>query len=202
MPMTLPSLVIPAELTKKAPPTQLCFMHEAGREKILLTCPASKLLIEVVPEKSGAIWQGAIILRTQTEAPVETLVEMSPGVILGGGDTGFVPLNDSGEVYRIQRIALADDGIILDFNRPVDRIQAAQSGSYSVTALAQSGSTELAVTDVVIESDGRTVVLKTAPVPPGTVLRVVCRSVPSETGETVLNKEAFYTVYHRGGAAK
>jgi hypothetical protein len=197
MPVTLPSLVIPAELTKKSPPTQLCFFGEEHREKILLTCPGSKQLIEITPENIGGLWQGAILLRGATNSAVETLVEMSPGMILGGGDEGFVPLTGSDEPYRITRLALAKDGVLLDFNRPVDRLQAAQTGSYTIKALAATGSTELIVSDIVIEPDGRTVVLKTGAIPAGTVLRVVCKSVPSETGEKLLSPECFYTVYAR-----
>ena len=198
MPVTLPSFVIPAELTKKSPPTQLCFFRENKREKILLTCPASKQLIEIVPENTGGIWQGAILLRGGTASPVETLVEMSPGMVLGGGDAGFVPLTGSAEPYRITRLALAKDGIALDFNRPVDRLQASQTGSYTVKALAATGSTDLIVSDIVIESDGRTVVLKTGAIPAGTVLRVVCKSVPSETSDSLLSPESFYTVHALG----
>ncbi len=184
-------------MTKSAPPTQLCFVHESGKEKILLTCPASKRLIEIVPEKSGTIWQGSILLRAQIDASIETLVEMAPGMVLGGGDSGFVPLNNGSDIYRIKRIALSDNGIVLDFNRPVDRGRAIEPGSFIVKALAQTGGADLPVTETVIESDGRTVILKTGPLSPGTVLKVVCKSVPSETGETLLSKEAFYTVYHR-----
>jgi len=198
MPATLPSLVIPAGLTKKAPPTQLCFFRENEKEKLLLTCPESRQLIEIVPENTEGIWQGSILLRSVVSAPIEALVEMSPGMVLGGGDEGFLPLTGAAEPYRITRLGLAKDGIVLDFNRPVDRLQAVQTGNYTIKALAATGSTDLIVSDIVIESDGRTVVLKTGAIPAGTVLRVVCKSAPSETGESLLSPECFYTVHARG----
>lgn len=197
MPTTLPSLVIPAELTKKSPPTQMCFFEENKREKILLACPGSKQLIEIVPDRPGQLWQGAILLRALTPSPVETLVEMSTGMVLGGGDEGFLPLTGSADPYRITRLDLAGDGIVLGFNRPVDRLQASQQGSYQIKALAATGSTAIIISDIVIEPDGRTVVLNTARIPEGRVLQVVCKSVPSETGETLLGTESFYTVHQR-----
>jgi len=199
MPATLPSLVIPADLTKKSPPTQMCFFEEGQKEKLLLTCPGSKHLIEIVPDKPGDLWEGSILLRAITPSPIETLVEMTPGMVLGGGDEGFVPLTGTVDPYRITRLDLAKDGIVLDFNRPVDRLQASQTGSFLLKALAASGSTELIVSSIVIESDGRTVVLKTGTIPEGTVLQVACKSVPSETSEALLGNEAFYTLHRRAG---
>lgn len=198
MPATLPSLVIPAELTGKSPPTQMCFFKENDREKLLLTCPGSNHLIEIVPDNPARLWEGSILLRAITPSPIETLVEMTPGMVLGGGDEGFLPLTGSGDPYRIARLTLTKDGVVLDFNRPVDRLQASQTGSFLIKALAASGSTELIVSDIVIESDGRTVVLKTGTIPEGTVLQVACKSVPSETGEALLGKDAFYTIHLRG----
>lgn len=198
MPVTLPSLVIPAEITKKSPPTQLCFFEENHQKKILLTCPGSNQLIEITPENSGGIWQGSLLLRAVTPSSIETLVEMSPGMILGGGEAGFVPLTGVDDPYRVTRLALAKDGIVLDLNRPVDRLQASQADSYTVKALAATGSTDLTVSTIVIESDGRTIVLKTTgAIPAGTVLRVICKNLPSEKGETLLSPECFYTVYAR-----
>lgn len=194
MPATLPSLVIPAELTGKSPPTQMCFFTEGKREKLLLTCPGSNQLIEIAPDKPGDLWQGSILLRAVTPSPIETLVEMSPGMVLGGGDEGFLPLTGMDEPYRITRLDLANDGIVLDFNRPVDRLRASRADSYKVKALAANGRTELIVADIVIESDGRTVVLKTGAIPVDTVVQVACQNVPSETAESLLSTESFYRV--------
>ena len=197
MPFTLPSLVIPAELTKNDPPVQLCFAHEGGKEKLLLPCPKSKHLIEILPEKLGNIWQGSILLRGKTERPVESIVEMSSGVILGGGSEGFVPLSGLSEPYRIMRITLAKDGVILFFNRSIDRFEGSKPENYSVKAIAlNGGETTLAVVPV-IESDGKAVILKTNAISAGTVLRVVCQNLPSEKGETLLSSAAFYTVHRR-----
>lgn len=197
MPFTLPSLVIPAELTKNDPPVQLCFVHEGGRQKLLLTCPESKHLIEILPEKSGNIWQGSILLRGKSERPVEAIVEMASGVILGGGAEGFVPLSGHNEPYRILRITLAKDGVVLFFNRAIDRFEALKAENYSVKSIALNGGETILDTVPVIESDGRAVILKTSSISPGTVLRVVCQNLPSEKGETLLSSAAFYTVHRR-----
>ncbi len=195
MPFTLPSLVIPAELTKGDQPAQPCFIREDGAEKLLLPCPVSRHLIEILPVKSGNSWQGSILLRAKCQKPIETLVEMAPGVILGGGAEGFFPLSGGSESYRIRRVSLAGDGIVLDFNRPVDRFEAVKADHYSVKAIALNGGQSNIDLKPVIESDGRTVVLKTKPLPPGNVLRVVCQNVPSEGGDSLLSNAVFYTIH-------
>ncbi len=87
LPFTLPSLILPAELTKRDRPLQPTFFHEEGRQKILLTCPESRHLVEVVPDRGvGGLWQGSVLLRGLAPKPLHTLVEMAPGAILGGGD--------------------------------------------------------------------------------------------------------------------
>ncbi len=197
IPSTLPSLVIPAGLTKNAPPTQLCFFEEDRKEKLLITCPASRQLVEIVPENIGGVWQGAILLRSVAPAAVETLVEMSRGMVLGGGDEGFLPLTGGDDPYRITRLGLAEDGVVLEFNRSVDRLHAARPDNYTVKALAATGSTDLIISDVVIEADGRSIILKTRAIPTGTVLRVLCKNTPSEGGETLLGPEVFYTLHAR-----
>jgi hypothetical protein len=115
-------------------------------------------------------------------------------MVLGGGDEGFLPLSGMDEPYRITRLDLARDGIVLDFNRPVNRLQASRASSYKVKALAANGSTELIVADIVIESDGRTVVLKTGAIPVDTVVQVTCQNLLSETAESLLSTESFYRI--------
>jgi len=197
MPFTLPSLILPAELTKRDPPVDPTFFEEAGRRKLLLTCPVSRHLVEVVPSRSDVLWQGAILLRGLAPKPVHTLVEMAPGTLLGGGDEGFTPLGDDPALYRIRRLDLAPDGVVLEFSHPVDRYEAVKPESYSVKAISLSGGETTLLVEPVIESNGKTVVLRIDPVAPGQVLRIVCQSVPSETGETLLSTSAFFTVHGR-----
>lgn len=197
MPFTLPSLLIPAELTRNDPPVQLCFVHESGREKLLLPCPQSRHLIEIFPEKSGNVWQGAILLRGKAERPVESIVEISSGVILGGGAEGFVPLSGLTESYRIMRVALAKDGILLFFNHAIDRFAGSKPENFSVKAIALNGGESTLPVLPVIESDGKAVILKTDAISAGTVLRIVCQNLPSEKDENLLSSAAFYTVHRR-----
>lgn len=197
MPFTLPSLILPAELTGKGGPDSLAFVREAGREALLLPCSEARRLVEVVPEKPGALWQGAILLRAVLEKPIETLVEMAPGKVLGGGKEGFVPLATDPAIYRLHRIALAEEGIVLEFTQPVDRFEAVKADSFSVKAIALNGGESVLPVTPVIESDGRTVVLRTDAITPGNVLRVVCQNLPSETGAKLLDNAAFYTLHQR-----
>ncbi len=195
MPFTLPSFIVPAELTKRDRPAQLAFFEEDGIGKLLLNCPESRHLVEIVPEESGGIWQGAILLRGLAPKPLRALAEMAPGSLLGGGDEGFVPLSSLPDVHRIVRLALADDGILLEFNHPVDRYEAVKPENYSLKAIALGGGETALVADPVVEADGRVVLLRSQPVPPGHVLRVVCQNLPSETGEALLSPAAFYTIH-------
>ncbi len=195
LPATRPSLIVPAELTKGDRPGQPVFFEEGGVGKLLLNCPESRHLVEVVPQEVGGTWQGSILLRGLAPKPLRALVEMSPGSLLGAGDEGFVPLPDPPEVHRLVRIALVDDGILLEFNHPVDRYEAVKPDNYSLKAIALGGGETLLIADPIVESDGQVVLLKSKPIPRGHVLRVVCQNLPSETGAPLLSPAAFYTVH-------
>lgn len=197
IPRTLPSLLIPAELTKKTQPTQLSFFRESGAEKLIITCPESKQLVEIEPTKSGATWEGSILVRAITEKAVMTLIDMGAGHLLAGGDDGFIPLETDKDVFRISRVSLAEDGIALDFTAPVDRFAAVKPDSYSVRAFSLQGGESSLVVQPVIESDGRTVILKTPNLKARTVLRVVCQNVPSEDGKKLLSTAVSYTIHER-----
>lgn len=197
MPFTLPSLIIPAELTKRDRPDQPVFFEEGGRSKLLLVCPVSHHLIEVVPEKVGGLWQGAILLRALSPKPIYTAAAVESGLLLGGGDEGFVPLQDDPSVHRITRLDLAADGIALALSQPVDRYEAVKAENYSVKAIALGGGEKTLAIEPVVESDGRHLVLRCELPGPGSVLRVVCQNLPSEKGGKLLHASAFYTLHSR-----
>lgn len=197
MPFTLPSLIIPSELTGKDTPRALTFFREEGREKILLACAVSKHLVEVSPERPGNLWQGAILLRAKSGKPIEALAEMAPGTVLGGGEEGFAPLIEEASTYRIRRLALVPEGLSLEFTQPVDRFEAVKAENFAVTAIALGGGESVVPVTPVVESDGRTVVLRTEALASGAVLRVACQNLPSESGTALLATAAFYTVHQR-----
>lgn len=197
MPFTLPSLIIPAEITKRDRPDQPVFFDEEGRSKLLLVCPVSHHLIEVVPEKVDGLWQGAILLRALSPKPIYTAAAVESGLLLGGGDEGFVPLQDDPSVHRITRLDLAADGIALAFSQPVDRYEAVKPENYSVKAIALGGGEKTLAIQPVVESDGRHLVLRCELPGPGSVLRVVCQNLPSEKGGKLLHASAFYTLHSR-----
>lgn len=196
MPFTLPSMILPAEMTQKDAPVAPVFLAGDGRElRLVLTCPESKRLIEVAPERKGGLWQGSILLRGTTPKPIRALAEMSPGALLGGGDEGFAPLLDDPAVFRIQRLALVSDGILLEFSQPVDRYEAVKAENFSVKTIALGGGETILPVEPVVESDGRTLVLHAKSIPAGSVLRVICQNLPSETGTALLSTSAFYSVH-------
>jgi hypothetical protein len=197
LPFTLPSLILPAELTKGDRPVSPTFLEENGTGKLILTCPVSRHLIEIVPGKAGGLWQGSVLLRGVAPKPLHTLVEMDPGQLLGGGDEGFLPLAGDDAVYRITAMTLAEDGIVLEFSQPVDRFEAVKPENYSVKAIALGGGETALEIEPVIDAKGRTVVLKSEAVDPGHVLRVVCQNVPSESGGKLLHPSVFSTVHAR-----
>lgn len=197
IPYTLPSLLLPAEIVGKTAPTQFAFFHEAESEKLLVSCPDTNRLIEIVPEENKGAWQGTILVRSQLPSPLVTLVEMKPGSVLGGSDNGFVPVDLAPDNYRISRITLRENLIVLDFTRPVDRLLAVKPESYSVTAVSLNGGGETMVAEPTIESDGKTVILKVKDIPAETVLRIVCQNVPSESGDTLLSPAVFSTVHRK-----
>lgn len=197
MPFTLPSLIIPAELTQRDRPVQPAFFEEDGIDKLLLVCPVSRHLVEIVPQKAGGLWQGAILLRGLAPRPVHTVAEVAPGSLLGGGDEGFVPLADDPTVYRITRLALSAEGIALTFSQPVDRYEAVKPENYSIKAIALGGGESVVAIQPLVESDGRNLMLRGTLPGPGSVLRVACQNVPSETGGKPLSASVFYTLHAR-----
>lgn len=198
VPYTRPSLLIPAELTKGAEPTKFAFYHDGGQEKLLATCPDSRRLIEIIPEERGGIWQGSFLVHSETKEDLVTLVEMKEGSVLGGGESGFIPVELAPDDFRISKIELRQNLIVLDFTQPVDRTEAVKPESYSVTAisLSSSGDRKLAA-DPIIESDGETVILKVEEIPAETVLRIVCQNVPSDSGESLLSPMVFSTIHKK-----
>ncbi|HRQ88851.1 MAG TPA: hypothetical protein PLA50_08645, partial [Bacteroidia bacterium] len=126
---------------------------------------------------------------------IRALAEMSPGALLGGGDEGFAPLLDDPAVFRIQRLALVSDGILLEFSQPVDRYEAVKAENFSVKTIALGGGETILPVEPVVESDGRTLVLHAKSIPAGSVLRVICQNLPSETGTALLSTSAFYSVH-------
>lgn len=197
VPSTRPSLLVPAELTGGRAPEDLVFFEEDGTRKLLLFCPDSRQLIEIVPEHAGDAWQGAILLRAITESPVNCAAVMPNGAILGGSATGFVPVDPDEEAYRIERVGLTRDGIELVFTQAVDRFSAVKPENFSVRSVSLKGGESGLTVHPVIEADGFTVILKTPKLASGTVLRIVCKNVPSETGEALLGSAVFYTVHVR-----
>lgn len=195
VPMTNPSLLIPSELTKAADPTQIAFYRENGIEKLLAVCPGARGIVEIVPEAADGGWQGAMLLREIAPESVETLVEMRPDLLIGGGDSGFFPIGKNEEAFRISRVTPAENSLVIDFTKPVDRFAAVKPENYSITEVSLQGGLSTTTATPVIESDGRTVILKLDGFKPETVLRVVCQNVPSETGETLLSPQVFYKVH-------
>lgn len=197
IPQTRPSLLIPAELTRRTPPTRLVFLGGKVGERLLALCPEGRQLVEIIPTRPSESWQGAILLRATLDSTIHSLVAMGPGQLLAGGDDGFHPLESDSQTFRISSVALAPDGIQLDFTDPVDRSSAVEAESYRVETIPLDGERSSISVTPVIESDGRTVVLRMPPVPDRTVVRVVCRNVPSETGKPLLSDTVFYTVHER-----
>lgn len=197
IPQTLPSLLIPAEMTGGTTPTELCFFLEDGVEKLLAICPDSKHLIEIVPEKVREAWQGSILLRARAEKAVSSVVEMAPGQLLAGGSAGFTPIEGEADVFRVKKVSLTDDGIALEFSMEVDRYLAVKPESYSVKSISlKGGKSDLEVIPLV-EPLGKTVVLSTDSIEEDTVLRIVCQGVTSAEGIPLMDGTVFFTIHRK-----
>ena len=120
---------------------------------------------------------------------------MNSGLLLGGGPDGFFPLEIPAEAFRIESVNIAKDGIVLNFSEEVDRFQGVKSDSYTVKAVSLRGDNKTLMVEPVIESDGKTVILKTSEIGKGVVLRVVCQNLPSADGDALFNKTVFYTIH-------
>ena len=195
IPQTLPSLLIPAELTGGDEPTQICFFTEEGVTKLILTCPTSRELIEVVPEKEESLWQGAILLRSLAPSSIASVVEMNTGSLLGGGPEGFFSLEIPGDEFRIKKVAIVEDGIALSFSTEVNRKEAIMNDSYTIQLISFRGQNKTLKVTPVIESDGKTVILKTDEIGKGVVLRVACENLSSASGDPLFSRTVFYTIH-------
>lgn len=195
VPFTLPSLLIPAELTKNNAPGQLVFCHLDGKEKLLALCPGAKQIIEIVPENVNGTWQGSILLNRITETPVEAVAEITPGSVLAGGDGGFVPLDEKTDAFKIKNVTILAEGISLDFTGAVDRPSASRPESYSIRAISLSGGNKPITVRPVITSDGKSVILRTDRISAGTVLQISCPGVVDENKASLLSSAAYYTVH-------
>lgn len=195
MPFTLPSLILPAELTKGESPGSPTFVHEGTQSRLLLVAPASGRILEVAPERKGPLWQGSILLRGISPKSLLTLAEPVAGSLLGGGSEGFFPLESRNDEFRIRDLSQVEGGLLIEFTQPVDRFEAIKPDTFSLRAISLSGGDTTLIVDPMVESTGRTVVLRTRFPDPGYVLRLVCQNLPSESGKGLLSPSAFYSVH-------
>lgn len=195
MPFTLPSLILPAELTKGESPGSPAFVHEGEQNRLLLVAPASGRILEVAPERRGPLWQGSILLRGISPKSLLALAEPVAGSLLGGGAEGFFPLETKDDEFRIRGLRQIDEGLAIDFNQPVDRFEAIKPENFSLRAISLGGGDTTLIVDPMVESTGRTVILRTRFPDAGYVLRLVCQKLPSEGGKNLLSPSAFYSVH-------
>ncbi len=197
LPMTLPSLFIPSELAGEVPPSDLCFVEDSDTTRLIVTCPSTQRLIEATPEKRGLMWQGSIVLRETTEAVIETVCAAGDGRILGGGPTGFYPIAESNDSFRIKAMRLRKDAIELDFTHPVDRFSGIKPETFLVSLVSLQGGveTKLQIPQPVVESDGFTVILPTRELATNSILRVKCPDLQSETGDSLLLPNVYYNIH-------
>ncbi len=200
IPATLPSILIPAELTNGGEPEQLCFFKEEGINKLLVTCPKSNRLIEITPQREGSLWQGAVLVRQKFESPVSAVIDLGKGRLLGGGRDGFRPIEKSGEIFRINSVSLANDGIEVEFTQPIERFSAIRPDVYAVKTIRLQDGTEQPITipEPLVESNGKAVILRTGKIQPGSILRLKCVGITAEdSGASLQNPTAFFTVHQR-----
>jgi len=197
LPRTLPSLIIPSELTGNQAPSDLCFVRDKGVSRLLVTCPLTRRIIEVSPSKAGDLWQGSIVLRETTEQIVETLCATGSGELLGGGPGGFYPISDGKDKFRIKALRIRKEGIEMDFSHPVDRFAGIKPESYNISMVQVNGGveTKVQIAAPVVESDGFTVFLQTDALVANSILRVKCPELPSESGENLLSPNVYYSIH-------
>jgi len=196
LPQTLPSLIIPAEMTGNHPPSSIRIVRENGRRKIIACSPHTSRLIEILPERNEEVWQGVIFLRSETAEPVVSVLQLADGSILGAGPAGLIPTANVKPVFRLEEARLVDDGIELRFNHPVDRSAGILPETYSVESvpLRGGGGTAITIPEPLVEPDGFGVILRTTQLEPATVVRLKFPGLVSERGDALLNATVYYAV--------
>ncbi|MDF1816604.1 MAG: hypothetical protein P1V20_30660 [Verrucomicrobiales bacterium] len=195
-PALLPNMIIPASMTDFKPIGQLCFAREGGKEKLFITSPEANRLIEMVPEKVGKDWGGAVSVRASFDEPIYAVELMDEGKILLGGKAGFQPLEENLEAFRFRELRFAPDALEIDFTRPVDRIRAtAEEAGVQLAIIPLEG--ELAPFEAprpLVESDGKTVVLKLPELPGKAIIKIDAPDLVSEDGDPIVFPSLFYTL--------
>ena len=195
-PSLLPDIIIPAELTGFKPVGSFCFSKEDGETKLLVTCPQSKRLIEATLEMGKSGWGGIMSVREIFPQPVYCLEPMEEGKVLLGGAGGFRALGKNLDAFRFLDVRLVGGSLEIDFSKPVDRAKATDSESGVQLAIIPLAG-QLDAFDPpqpLVESDGRTVVLKLPSLPSKAILKVEAPGLTSEEGEKVLFPSVFYTI--------
>ena len=83
----------------------------------------------------------------------------------------------------------------MEFSKEVSRFHGVKSDSYTVKSVSLRGNNKILEAEPVIESDGKTIILKTDEIGRGVVLRVVCQNLPSADGDPLFHETVFYTIH-------
>ncbi|MDF1755692.1 MAG: hypothetical protein P1U89_23080 [Verrucomicrobiales bacterium] len=195
-PALLPNLIIPASMTDFHSIGQFCFAYENEKEKLFVTCPEAKRLIEMVPEKNDNGWGGTVSIRETFDQPIYAVEPMEEGKILIGGKAGFLPLGKNLRAFRFKDLRITSDALEIDFTQPVDRAKAtSETEGLQLAIIPLEGELEpFEAPRPIVESDGRTVILELPKLPGKAIIKVDAPNLTSEDGEPIVFPSLFYTL--------
>ncbi len=193
-PTLLPNLIIPAAMTDFKPIGQFCFNDENGKSQILITCPEAKRLIEMMPENFDGGWGGAVSVREVFEHPIYAIEPIDHGKILLGGTNGFQPLGKNLKAFRFKGLRITSEVLEINFTQPVDRFKATAENGVQIAIIPLEGELEpFTITTPVVESDGRTVIMKLPKLPGKAIIKIDAPGLTSEDEEPIVFPSLYYT---------
>ncbi|MFM7070602.1 MAG: hypothetical protein ACKO38_02270, partial [Planctomycetota bacterium] len=175
------------------------------------------ILMRATTEKVNGVWQGACYPFREGLATGILNVEFTPGgkLLCGGTNRGWPVrgvkpfalerLEWSGRMpFEIQRITIEPDGFKVAFTKPVERETGAAAATYAISAFthpyhAGYGGPEIephqpAVTNFALADDGLSARIAVKELQRGFVYELNLAGLKSRDQETLVHRNAFYTV--------
>lgn len=175
------------------------------------------IIMRATTEQINGVWQGACYPFREGLSTGILHVEFTPGgkLLCGGTNRGWPVrgvkpfalerLEWTGKLpFEINRITIEPDGFLMTFTKPVEPITGNTPDSYAISAFthpyhAGYGGPEIeqhqpGVTAVVLAEDGLSARLTLATLQPGFVYEFDLARLRSRDHETLLHRQAFYTV--------
>lgn len=167
-------------------------------------------VVRILVDGEDAAWQGAAVnfLNPKLLDGGLTALEIDRrnGALVVGQKGRLLVIRPAEKpAFALTRIVQANDGFVISFNQAVDRKPASDPTSFPVRIFAcdpapdrddkkPAEESDLTPKAALVDSDGLSVSLQLDPVAPGKVVAFDFSGIPSESGASLQNAKAYFTV--------